>query len=305
MVTYLLKLGVEVNAINRKGYTALDVVESDASNSGTIAIVPALLEAGAKRCDQLPPRSQDIQQIPSPKIFQQNIHSWENPNPSQSPPKSHHRKHVHRRSKQIELQNEGIKNARNTIIIVAVLIATVTFAAGINPPGGFDQGTGKATMGRGKPFKVFMVCNIVALFLSLGIVNVLVSVVPFRRKSMMRLLVMTHKVMWVSTLFMASAYIAAVWTIMPHGKGTRWVLVELVAVGGGLTVVVFLGLGVLLARQWSNKREWRKRKENRKKDGSPNSSINSQVAEIFNVKKGRESSSNSDVDSSDHGFHVF
>ncbi|XP_031121183.1 uncharacterized protein LOC116024399 [Ipomoea triloba] len=34
MLIYLLKLGVEVNALNRNGYTALDVVKADASNSG-------------------------------------------------------------------------------------------------------------------------------------------------------------------------------------------------------------------------------------------------------------------------------
>lgn len=63
MIIYLLKLGVEVNALNQKGYTTLDVVEADASNSGALAIIPALLEAGAKRCDQLPPNFQDIQQV--------------------------------------------------------------------------------------------------------------------------------------------------------------------------------------------------------------------------------------------------
>uniref|UniRef100_M1AVQ6 Ankyrin repeat-containing protein n=1 Tax=Solanum tuberosum TaxID=4113 RepID=M1AVQ6_SOLTU len=56
MIIYLLKLGVEVNALNQKGYTSLDVVEADASNSGALAIIPALQEAGAKRCDQLPPK---------------------------------------------------------------------------------------------------------------------------------------------------------------------------------------------------------------------------------------------------------
>ncbi|XP_017982194.1 PREDICTED: ankyrin repeat-containing protein At3g12360 [Theobroma cacao] len=302
MVIYLLKLGLDVNAINRKGFTALDVVESDASNSGALAIVPALLEAGAKRCDQLPPGSPETQNIQesSPR----NVPSVR-PKETPETPTQHQRRrhrHRHRRDKQLELQNEGLRNARNTITVVAVLIATVTFAAGINPPGGFNQITGKSIVGRQPSFKVFMACNIVALFLSLGIVIFLVSIIPFRRKSMMKLLAVTHKVMWVSTSFMAAAYIAATWTIMPRAQGSIWVLVAVVSIGGGCTMAIFMGLAVLLARHLLRKWEWRKR---RAKNGSPSSSI-SRVEEMRIMKKGsHESTSNSDIDSSDQGFHPY
>ncbi|KAK6273961.1 hypothetical protein POUND7_011044 [Theobroma cacao] len=302
MVIYLLKLGLDVNAINRKGFTALDVVESDASNSGALAIVPALLEAGAKRCDQLPPGSPETQNIQesSPRNVP-SVRPKETPEtPTQHQPRR--RRHCHRRDKQLELQNEGLRNARNTITVVAVLIATVTFAAGINPPGGFNQITGKSIVGRQPSFKVFMACNIVALFLSLGIVIFLVSIIPFRRKSMMKLLAVTHKVMWVSTSFMAAAYIAATWTIMPRAQGSIWVLVAVVSIGGGCTMAIFMGLAVLLARHLLRKWEWRKR---RAKNGSPSSSI-SRVEEMRIMKKGsHESTSNSDIDSSDQGFHPY
>lgn len=301
MVIYLLKLGLDVNAINRKGFTALDVVESDASNSTALAILPALQEAGAKRCHQLPPGSPD--QI-------QNIR--ESIAPSMLPvkrvlpgsPTQHQqrRRKRHHRDKQLELQNEGIRNARNTIIVVAVLIATVTFAAGINPPGGFNQTTGRSIMGKQPSFKVFMVCNNVALFLSLGIVIFLVSIIPFRRKSMMKLLAVTHKLMWVSTSFMAAAYIAATWTILPRGKGSVWVLVAVVSIGGGCTMAIFTGLAVLLARHLLRKWEWRKKKA---KNGSPSSSI-SRVEEMQIMKKrSHQSTSNSDIDSSDQGFYTY
>lgn len=302
MVIYLLKLGVDVNAINRKGYTALDVVESDASNSGALQIVPALEEAGARRCDQLPPMSpHDIQPIgdTSPISAQSSVPRRA---PRESPSRHHHRRNRRRREKQIELQTEGLRNARKTIIVVAVLIATVTFAAGINPPGGFNQVSGKSLVGKQTSFKVFMVCNIVALFLSLGIVIFLVSIIPFRRKSMMQLLVVTHRVMWLSVSFLAAAYIAAIWTILPRGRGMVWVSAAVVSLGGGFTLAIFTGLGVLLARHWLRKWEWRKMKE---KNRSPNSSI-SRVEELRMMKKTSHESSNSDLDSSDQGgYHLY
>ncbi|KAL5850472.1 hypothetical protein ACOSQ4_008485 [Xanthoceras sorbifolium] len=301
MVTHLVKLGVNVNAINRKGYTALDVVEADASNSGLLLILPALQDAGAKRCNQLPPMSQELQPIHDKNSCTPS--SWPKRAP-ESPYQHHRNRQRRRREKQIDLQTEGLRNARKTIIIVAVLIATVTFAAGINPPGGFNEVTGKSLVGRKTSFKVFMVCNIIALFLSLGVVIFLVSIIPFRRKTMMKLLRATHKVMWLSTSFVAAAYIAAIWTIMPHGMGMVWVLAAVVAVGGGCTLALFIGLGMLLARHWLRKWEWRKRKA---KDESSHSSI-SRVEEMRMAKRGsRESTSNSDLDSSSDkgGYHLY
>lgn len=305
MVIYLLKIGIEVNCLNGKGYTALDVVESDASNSGALAIVPALLEAGAKRCDQLSPGLRDIQQIvePTSQRLSEGLH-WPNRVPETSPPRHHHHRRNRHRANKLELQNEGLRNARKTVTIVAVLIATVTFAAGINPPGGFSQETGKVLRGDRAAFKVFMVCNIAALFLSVGVVNVLVSIIPFTRRTMMKLLSATHKVMWLSTLFMAAAYIAAIWTIMPNDKGARWVSVELLVFGGGCSAVVFSGLGLLLARHWHNKYEWRKAKLKRIKEESPQSSV-SRVDELRMMRRNQDSSTNSDVDSSDHGYHLY
>ncbi|CDY20635.1 BnaC08g14230D [Brassica napus] len=173
-----------------------------------------------------------------------------------------------KRSKQSEVEKgpegleyamhiEALQNARNTIAIVAVLIASVAYAGGIHPPGGVYQDgpwIGKSTVGKTTAFKVFAICNNIALFTSLAIVILLVSIIPYKRKPLKRLLVATHRMMWVSVGFMATAYVAAAWVTIPHYRGTRWVFPAIVAVAVGALMVLFLYLGVEAIVHWFKKK---------------------------------------------------
>ncbi|CAH2071084.1 unnamed protein product, partial [Thlaspi arvense] len=161
------------------------------------------------------------------------------------------------RSKEREEERaHALQNARNTIAIVAVLIASVAYAGGINPPGGVYQDwpwRGKSLVGKTTAFKVFAICNNIALVTSLCIVILLVSIIPYKRKPLRKLLVATHRLMWVSIGFMATAYIAASWVTIPHYDGTRWLFPAIISVAGGALTVLFSYLRVETIGHWFRK----------------------------------------------------
>ncbi|XP_021755648.1 protein ACCELERATED CELL DEATH 6-like isoform X2 [Chenopodium quinoa] len=61
----------------------------------------------------------------------------------------------------------NLLDVRNSLFVVAALLATITFTAGFTLPGGFTQDSGEAILAKKAAFLVFLVSNTLALFFSM------------------------------------------------------------------------------------------------------------------------------------------
>lgn len=238
----LPELRTTANTLNNTGQTALNILEQSPRDLTSVTIECLLIEAGVQR-------TPDIATEQPPQL------ASETTDPAQPEPCTRLEKFY---SKYLQCQGNWIEDTRGTLMIVATVIATMTFQSALNPPGGVWQENTRtgaytcASAARGicqagtavvgydwsEDYVKFMTFNTVSFFSSLCVVLVLISGFPLKNKVIMGILTVA---MTVALTFMLLTYLWAIGLVTPNHiyykaywmgyvYGAAWVII-LVIVG--------------------------------------------------------------------------
>ncbi|CAL5004928.1 unnamed protein product [Urochloa decumbens] len=236
--TLLSVEGIDVNAVNRSGETAFAIAEKMSNGE----LVNILKEAGGVTAKEPahPPNSA--------KQLKQTVSDIRHDVQSQIKQTRQTKMQVNKIKKRLEkLHIGGLNNAINSNTVVAVLIATVAFAAIFTVPGNFVEdlsqappgmSLGQAYVASNPAFIVFLVFDALALFISLAVVVVQTSLIVVEQKAKKRMVFVMNKLMWLACLFISVAFIALTYVVV--GRDDWWLAWCTMAIG---TVIMLTTLG--------------------------------------------------------------
>ncbi|CAM8917060.1 unnamed protein product [Rhodiola kirilowii] len=209
-----------VNALTRDHKTALDIAEELPLSEESSEIKEILSRYGAIRAKELnQPRDElrkTVTQIK--KDIDTQLEQTRKTN-----------RNVNGIAKELQkLHRAGINNATNSVTVVAVLFATVAFAAIFTVPGGDDE-SGMAVMVGTVAFKIFFISNAFALFTSLAVVVVQITLVRGETKSERRVVEVINKMMWLASVCTTVAFISSSYIVV--GRHNRWAAIFVTVIG--------------------------------------------------------------------------
>ncbi|KAG8087796.1 hypothetical protein GUJ93_ZPchr0010g10703 [Zizania palustris] len=227
--TLLSVEGIEVNAVNRSGLTSLAIAE-ELNNEELVNI---LRDAGGVTAkEQVHPPN-------SAKQLKQTVSDIRHDVQSQIKQTRQTKMQVQKIKKRLEkLHIGGLNNAINSNTVVAVLIATVAFAAIFTVPGNFVEDLSQASPGMSlgqayaasnPAFILFLVFDALALFISLAVVVVQTSLIVVEQKAKRRMVFVMNKLMWLACLFISVAFIALTYVVV--GRDDWWLAWCTMAIG--------------------------------------------------------------------------
>uniref|UniRef100_A0A1J3EK05 Ankyrin repeat-containing protein n=1 Tax=Noccaea caerulescens TaxID=107243 RepID=A0A1J3EK05_NOCCA len=219
--------GINLNPINKAGDTPLDIAEK----IGNAELVSVLKEAGAATAKGLGKPQNPAKQL------KQTVSDIKHEVQSQLQQSRQTGVRVRKIAKRLKkLHTNGLNNAINSATIVAVLIATVAFAAIFTIPGQYEEDPskgvllGQAHIANKAPFLVFFIFDSLALFISLAVVVVQTSVVVIEQKAKKKLVFVINKLMWCACLFISIAFVSLSYIVV--GKEEKWLAVCATVIGG-------------------------------------------------------------------------
>ncbi|KAK9062996.1 hypothetical protein SSX86_016866 [Deinandra increscens subsp. villosa] len=268
IVNELLSLpdtSANVNALTRDHKTALDIAEGLPLSEDSSDIITCLARCGAVRANELNQPRDELRNTVTQ--IKNDVHT-------QLLQTKKTNQNVHGIAKELrKLHREGINNATNSVTVVAVLFATVAFAAIFTVPGG-DDNDGKAVVVGGTSFKIFFIFNAIALFTSLAVVVVQITLVRGETKAERRVVEVINKLMWLASVCTSVAFMASSYIVV--GKKNIWAAMLVTVVGGVIMAGVLGTMTYYVCR--SKKTRLRRKRDKIAKSGSNSWHHNSELS---------------------------
>ncbi|KAJ6803563.1 ankyrin repeat-containing protein ITN1-like [Iris pallida] len=252
----LLLPDTHVNALTRDHKTAFDIAEGLPLSEESVDIKECLSRHGAVRANDLNQPRDELRKTVTE--IKKDVHT-------QLEQTRKTNKNVHGIAKELrKLHREGINNATNSVTVVAVLFATVAFAAIFTVPGG-NEDSGVAVAVSNPSFKIFFIFNAIALFTSLAVVVVQITLVRGETKSERKVVEVINKLMWLASVCTTVAFIASSYIVV--GRHFQWAAVMVTLIGGVIMAGV-LGTMTYYVVKSKRIRKMRKRVKSSRRTGS-------------------------------------
>jgi hypothetical protein len=233
--------GIDKTIVNRSRETPFDIAEKN----GHRGIASILEEHGVLSAKSMKPTTKTAN-----RELKQTVSDIKHGVHNQLETTRLTRKRVQGIAKRLnKMHTEGLNNAINSTTVVAVLIATVAFAAIFQLPGQFaddpgnlapGQSAGEAKIATKPEFMIFIIFDSIALFISLAVVVVQTSIVVIERKAKKQLMSVINKLMWLACVLISVAFLALSYVVV--GDHQRWLALSVTAIG---TVIMVTTIGTM------------------------------------------------------------
>lgn len=249
MVNFLLAYGsIEVNAINSQEQTALDLAEKVPYDQSQMDIMETLREAGARN-------ARTIGKLDEESMLRRTVSDIKHDVHDQLIQNAKTNKRVTGIAKELKkLHREAVQNTINSVTVVAVLIASIAFVAIFNLPGQYvnNEGSegseiGEANIAKTTGFRMFCLLNATALFISLAVVVVQITLVAWETGAQKQVVSVVNKLMWAACLSTCGAFLALAFVVV--GNNGSWMAITITAIGGPVMIGTLLLLGYWILRQ--------------------------------------------------------
>ncbi|KAK1307586.1 Ankyrin repeat-containing protein [Acorus calamus] len=287
MVELLLSYeSIEVNAVNNQHETALDLAEKIPYGRSSLVTLDALREAGAKYAKNIGESNEAMELRRTVSDIKHEVHTQllQNANTNQK---------VRGIAKDLrKLHREAVQNTINSVTVVAVLIASIAFMAIFNLPGQYLQSgddVGKAYIADSMGFRVFCILNAIALFISLAVVVVQITLVAWETGAQKQIVSVVNKLMWIACLSTCGAFLSLAFLVV--GTQGSWMAITITVIGGSMVVVTLLIMCYLVLRQRFGRFNDDSQRRIRRGGGSKSfSSIYSGISDVDAYTSGRGTS---------------